>query len=170
MDHDSGSTGIGLGGSDVLEVCEAVELRCAELYHYFAELFKAEREPSHLWLKLAMEEENQARLFALLFKLRRSNIIVSVGIELVEAEVALLYVLSVMEKAMAAPPTLEEAILIALDLKSKLSRFMPENSIVFADSSYEKSFRNVNTPVEDLREAFGRLSLPPGRRPANHGR
>lgn len=86
------------GKKDVLEVCETVELACAKLYHNFADLFKDDRECLLLWLKTAMEEENHARLFALVRKLRRNDIIETIQIDSVQAREILLYVRSLIKK------------------------------------------------------------------------
>lgn len=152
---------IGNGTKDVLEVCMNVELACAELYHYFAELFKDDRPSLLLWLKTAMEEENHARLFTLVGKLRRNNIIESIHIELVEVEVSLLYVRSLIDKLKKSPPTKEEALRIALDLEEKLDRFMMGNVIKFVDKSYERSFLAITNSdsrhLESLQEAYERI-------------
>jgi rubrerythrin len=152
---------IGLGTKDVLEVCQAVEFSCAELYHHFAELFKDDRNMFLLWLKTAMEEENHARLFALVAKLRRSNIVETIRIDLVDAEVALLFVRSVIDKVKKTPPSLTDAFKIAIDLEKKLDGFMMGNVIEFADKTYEKSFLAItnadNKHLESLQDAYARL-------------
>ena len=152
---------IGLGTKDVLEVCQAVEFACAELYHYFAELYKDDRDIFLLWLKTAMEEENHARLFALVAKLRRSNIVETIRIDLVDAEVALIYVRSLIGKARENPPSLAEALRLAIDLEEKLDGFMMGNVLGFADASYEKSFLAItnadNRHVESLQQAYNKL-------------
>lgn len=152
---------IGLGTKDVLEVCQAVELSCADLYHYFSELFKDDRDSFLLWLKTAMEEENHARLFALVAKLRRSNIVESIRIDLVDAEVALLYVRSLLDRVKKTPPTLAEALRIAIDLEKKLDGFMMGNVIGFSDKTHEKSFMAItnadNRHLESLQDAYDRL-------------
>jgi rubrerythrin len=156
---------IGLGTKDVLEVCQAVELTCAELYHYFAELFKDDRDSFLLFLKTAMEEENHARLFALVAKLWRSNIVESIRVELVDAEVALLYVKSLIKKVKKNPPSLEEALRIAIDLEKKLDGFLVENVIGFADETHEKSFLAITKAddkhLESLQVAYDRLGNSP---------
>jgi rubrerythrin len=138
-----------------------VEFACAELYHYFAELFKDDRDVFLLWLKTAMEEENHARLFALVAKLRRSNIVETIRIDLIDAEVALIYVRSLIEKMKENPPSLEEALRLSIDLEEKLDGFMMGNVLGFADPSYEKSFLAItnadNRHVESLQQAYNKL-------------
>ena len=90
--------GIGGGTKDILEICQEIELSCAELYHYFAELFKNDRATLLFWRKAAMEVENHAKRFALILKLRRQNIVQSVHLDTVEAEITLIYVKSFIEK------------------------------------------------------------------------
>jgi len=152
---------LGMGSKDVLEVCKAVELSCAELYYYFADLSKDDRESYLLWLKTAMEEENHARLFELVAKLRQNNIVGSIRTEQVDAEDTLLYVRSLIEKVRNRPPSQEEALRIAIDLEKMLDSFMLEKVIRFADQSYEKSFLAIaNTDsrhLESLKEVYGRL-------------
>jgi rubrerythrin len=152
---------IGPGTKDVLEVCETVELACAELYHYFGEIFKEDREIFLLWLKTAMEEENHARLFALVRKLRRNNIVESIQVELVEAEVTLLYVRSLIKKVKKHPPSLEEALRMAIDLEIKLNGFLLENVVSFTDQSYERSFLGITNSdsrhLEALQEAYANI-------------
>jgi rubrerythrin len=152
---------IGVGTKDVLEVCQSVEYACAELYHYFAELFKDDRDSFLLWLKTAMEEENHARLFALVAKLRRSNIVQSIRIELVDAEVALIYVQSLLEKAKNNPPSLMEALRTAIDLEKKMDGFLIDNVIGFVDETHEKSFMAITNAdskhLESLELAYKRL-------------
>jgi rubrerythrin len=152
---------MGLGTKDVLEVCQAVEFACAELYHYFAELFKDDRDIFLLWLKTAMEEENHARLFALVAKLRRSNIVETIRIDLIDAEVALIYIRSMIDKVRENPPSLEEALRLAIELEEKLDGFMMGNVLGFADESHEKSFLAITNSdshhVESLQQAYNKL-------------
>jgi len=142
----------------VLELCQTLELACAELYHHFAELYKEDRDTLLLWLKTAMEEENHARLFALLAKLRRNNVVASIRVELVDAEVTLIYVRSLLEKVKKNPPALEEALRLAIDLERKMDPFMMENVVEFVDESYQKSFLAITNSdsrhVESLQAAY----------------
>jgi rubrerythrin len=146
---------------DGLEVCEAVELACAELYHFFAELFKDNRDHFLLWLKAAMEEENHARLFALLGKLRGDNI-ESMPVTFSDAEIVLLYVQSLLETVKEHPPTMKEALRVAIDLEGKLYDFFRANVMAMADKSYEKSFLTITAAgskhLESLQEAYERIA------------
>lgn len=157
MDFETGSS-----VSEVLWVCEKAEFACAELYHYFAALFKDDREIFHLWLQTAMEEENRARLFALMAKLRHDNVIASVELEFVEAEETLEQVRFLVQQVKESPPTLREALEMGMELETKLDRLMRENVVKFADESYEKSFLAITNSnrLESLQDACQRLAGP----------
>jgi len=151
---------IEFGTHDVMQVCEAVELSCAELYQYFACLFKDDREKFLLWTKSAMEEENHARLFALVGKLRRSNI-EFIQYELVEADVALFYVQALIKKVKKTPPPIDDALRISIDLKNKMNGFMQENIIKFAHDSCEQSLLAMTNPgsrgLKSFQESYSRV-------------
>lgn len=145
----------------VLELCVTVEFACAELYHYFAEIFKDDRKDLHLWLKAAMEEENHARLFQLVQKMGNDHIIESIMVELVEIEVTLEFVQTLTAAVKKSPPTMEEALRSASELETRLEAFMIGNVIEFSDKSYEKLFlaiANYNEHIQDIQQAYGRIS------------
>ena len=150
------------GTKDVLELCETVELACAKLYHHLADLFKGDRDYLLLWVKAAMEEENHARLFALVRKLRQNDIIESVEIDLVQAKATLLYVRSLIRKVKRRPPSMEGALLIAIDLETRIDGFLVKNIIKFADQSFEKLFQEITATdqrhLQALREAYVRVT------------
>jgi rubrerythrin len=149
--------------TDVLEICKAVELACAKLYHHFADLFKAERENLLLWLNAALEEENHARLFTLVGKLQHDGVIEAIRIDAVEAEVTLQYVRSLIKQVKQDTPTMEQALLLAIDLEKKLDGFMTENVITFSDPSYNQLFLQITNAdtkhLEALEKAYVRIGL-----------
>jgi rubrerythrin len=155
------SIGIRRRTEDVLEICEHIELACAELYHYFADLFKNERGDMLLWLKTAMEEENHAMQFTLIAKLKRQKIISSIQIDPVDAEITLIYIRSLIEKSKKTPPTQKEALQLAINLENKMAALHIENVITFVDPSYEITFLAISQSdrkhLESLQEAYDRL-------------
>lgn len=52
------------------DVCSKIEGLCAELYHYYSELFIDDEDCSRLWKKTALEEENHQKQFDLANRLR----------------------------------------------------------------------------------------------------
>jgi len=149
------------GKKDVLEVCETVELACAKLYHNFADLFKDDRECLLLWLKTATEEENHARLFALVRKLRRNDIIETIQIDSVQAREILLYVRSLIKKVRKNAASMEEALQTAIQLEVRMNVFRTESIIKFSDHSFEKLFLEItgtdSNHLEALKKAYARV-------------
>ncbi len=152
---------IDAGMVEVLGVCEKAEFACAELYHFFADLFKDDREIFYLWLRTALEEENRARLFALMAKLRHDNIIASVVLEMEQAEDTLQHIRGLIATLKEKPPTLKEALQIGMELETRLDRLMRQNVVKFADETYEKSFLAITNSkrLELLQEACQRLAV-----------
>lgn len=152
---------IDAGMVEVLGVCEKAEFACAELYHFFADLFKDDREIFYLWLRTALEEENRARLFALMAKLRHDNIIASVVLEMEQAEGTLQHIRGLIATLKEKPPTLKEALQIGMELETRLDRLMRQNVVKFADETYEKSFLAITNSkrLELLQEACQRLAV-----------
>lgn len=144
-------TGIG----QVLGVCEKAEFACAELYHSFASLFKDDREIFYIWLKSALEKENRARLFALVGKLRLDDVIASVDLDLAEAEEVLLLVRALQAKVKAEPPSVREALEMAMELEPVLDRITMEKVVQFTDS-YQKWFLAIinSDQMELLQNAY----------------
>jgi rubrerythrin len=63
-DHDQAATAY------FLDQCIQIESLCAELYHYYSDLFRDNEEVSRLWKKTALEEENHQKQFELAYRLR----------------------------------------------------------------------------------------------------
>jgi hypothetical protein len=134
------TTSIMEGSQDVLEACQSIKLMCAEIHHYFAEIFKDDRPTLLFWKRTAMEEENNAKEFALIAKLRRQNVINSIRIDLVDAEIALIYLRSLLEKMKNTPPSPEEALKTSIRLEEKITSYHLGNIVEFADPSFQKLF------------------------------
>jgi rubrerythrin len=52
------------------DTCSKIEGLCAELYHYYSELFLENEEVSHLWKKTALDEENHQKMIEFANRLR----------------------------------------------------------------------------------------------------
>jgi hypothetical protein len=134
------TTSIMDGTQDVLEVCQSIKLMCADIHHYFAELFKDDRPTLLFWKRTAMEEENNAKEFALIAKLKRQNVIHSLRVDLVDAEITLLYLRTLLERMKENPPSPEEALRSAIRLEEKITPYHLNNIVEFADPSFRKLF------------------------------
>lgn len=149
---------VAAGAGEVLGVCERAEFACAEIYHYFANLFKDDREIFYIWLKSALERENRARLFALVGKLTLDDVIVAVQIDLEEAEEILAKVRALLDQVKEEPPEVREALQIAMDLERTLDRILMENVVQFTES-YQKWFLAImnRDQMEVLQNAYKHL-------------
>jgi len=155
------TTSIMEGSQDVLEVCQSIKLMSAEIHHYFAELFKDDRPTLLFWKRTAMEEENNAKEFALIAKLRRQNVINSLRIDLVDAEIALLYLRTHLDRIKENPPSPEEALRTSVKLEEKITPYHLNNIVEFADPSFRKLFAAALLADQDriiiLRKAYDQL-------------
>ena len=70
---------------DILDVCSCIRSTCAELYHFYADLFVNDRAAFLFWKRVAMGEENHAKEFTLIAKLKRQKIIHSFQSDLIDA-------------------------------------------------------------------------------------
>ncbi|WP_224984780.1 rubrerythrin [Geomonas agri] len=149
---------VAAGAGQVLGVCERAEFTCAELYHYFAHLFKDEREIFYIWLKSALERENRARLLTLVGKLALDDVIEGVNLELAEAEEILAKVRAMLELAKEEPPEVREALQLGIDLERTLDRITMEKVVQFSES-YQKWFLAImnRDQMELLQNAYKQL-------------
>jgi hypothetical protein len=158
------TTSILEGTQDVLEICQSIKLMCAEIHHYFAELFKDDRPTLLFWKRTAMEEENNAKEFALIAKLKRQNVIHSLRVDLVDAEITLIYLRTLLERMKENPPSPEEALRTSIRLEEKITPYHLNNIVEFADPSFRKLFTAALMADQDriifFRNAFDQLIGP----------
>lgn len=149
---------VAVGAGQVLGVCERAEFACAEIYHYFASLFKDEREIFYIWLKSGLERENRARLCALVGKLALDDVIEGVQLEVAEAEGILAKVRASLDEVRENPPEVRVALKVAIDLESTLDRINLEKVVQFTES-YQKWFLAImnRDPKELLQGAYQEL-------------
>ena len=159
---DQGSRILADGTHDVFDLCQKIKFVSAELHHYFAELFKDDRSSLLFWKRTAMEEENNAKEFALIAKLRRQNIVHSLRIDPVEAEVIYIFLQTLIERMKEQPPNPEEALRTAVKVEEKITPFHLNNMVQFSDNSFRKLFSAAiladQERVETFRRAIDRLS------------
>ncbi|TGU73982.1 rubrerythrin [Geomonas terrae] len=141
--------------AQVLTVCEKTEFACADIYHYFANLFKEEREIFYIWLKSALERENRARLFALVGKLRLDDVVEAALLDLAQAEKILKKVRELEKKVKEEPPAVREALELAMELEQMLDAISMERVVQFTES-YQKWFLAImnRDQMELLQNAY----------------
>lgn len=146
--------------AQVLTVCEKTEFACADIYHFFANQFKEEREIFYIWLKSALERENRARLFALVGKLRLDDVIEGALLDLDQAQAILNQVRELEAKVKKEPPTVREALEMAMELERMLDVISMEKVVQFTES-YQKWFlaimnRDQMELLQNAYEQFGK--------------
>ena len=153
---------LGDGTHDVLDLCQKIKFMSAELHHYFADLYKEDRSALLFWKRTAMEEENNAKEFALIAKLKRQNVVHSLRIDPVEAEVMYIYLQTLLEKMKELPPSPKEALITAIRVEEKLTPFHLNSIVQFSDRSFLKLFSAAiladQERIETFKNALERLN------------
>lgn len=139
------------------------EKLCAELYHYYSELFSDDPEASRLWKKTALEEENHQRQFEMAQRLSGSldikikkdvNWVCSVNQKLV----------ALLEFVKKQPPDLLTALKKAIEMEEALADLHMKSAVSFEDKSTADLFlfmhKSDNGHIESLKRYLAILELP----------
>ena len=144
----------------VLEICRDVELSCAKLYRYFAEIFSSHQEMAELWRKTVREEENHARQFVLAIKLCDEQIIDTLSLDGSTAKNMLNVVKSMHDEARKNKPSILDSLRTAIKLEEDLALFHMTTAANFVAESHKKLFSAMmnadKNHVEELREFYQR--------------
>ncbi|MBW4055643.1 MAG: hypothetical protein HIU83_09595 [Proteobacteria bacterium] len=144
----------------MLEKCREVELRCKELYEYFAELYSDNGDAAYLWNKTAMEEQNHADQFTLLLKLRK-GLACMVTVNSAKLESLQTQMRTVLEKVKATPPKLADALYSAIKLEKHLAEFHLGCVVEFEENSHKRLFDAMMTSdqehIASLQAAYDKL-------------
>jgi rubrerythrin len=124
----------------ILEICGDIELHCAELYRYYAEIFLENPELSGMWTKTAQEEDNHASQFVLAIKLRRQGMIGSVAVDPYKAENTLRIIKSVYAGVRQNKPAVIDALRSAIKLEERLEEFHMTTVALFTDEAHKNLF------------------------------
>ena len=122
-----------------LSLCAGLELKLAEVYHYFEELFAEDIPFSLLWNKTAREEENHAQQFNLGVRLK------GVGMKCLNGDVSQAIVFlrkaeTYLENTIGSHPSKEEALTIAIKLEEQLTALHMSRIVVFEDPELQNMF------------------------------
>lgn len=147
-----------------LEVCRGIESLCAELYHYYSDIYEDIPEASSLWKKTALEEENHQRQFELALRLWDET-----EFEVMYDSMRLAYsiqfkLLDLMHNIKSTKPDLLTAISKAVEMEEKLADLHINTSLKFKEASMQQMFKSLSEAdhdhVADLRRYHSILSLP----------
>lgn len=141
----------------ILEKCREIELLCRDIYTCFAEIFADDPEAVTLWRKTAVEEQNHADQITLALKLRK-GLSCHVEIDCSQIDFRITQMQGYLETVKISPPTLKEALALAIKLERKISSFHLDEMMVFEDESIKKLFRAMmasdRNHVESLEAAY----------------
>jgi rubrerythrin len=146
----------------IMEICRDIELSCAGLYHYYAEIFNDTPAVADMWKKTAHEEENHSYQFVLAINLRNKGVIEHVSIDQFHAESTLKRVTLLNETVRRDKPGLADALRTAIELEEKLAEFHAEAMASFTDESFRNMFSAMmkadNYHLGEFLTAYGSVS------------
>lgn len=141
----------------ILEKCREIEFLCRDIYTCFAEIFADDQEAVALWRKTAVEEQNHADQITLALKLRK-GLSCYVEVDSSQIDFKITQMQGYLEMVKISPPTLKEALALAIKLERKISSFHLDEMMVFEDESIKKLFSAMmasdRNHVESLEAAY----------------
>jgi rubrerythrin len=147
----------------ILDICRDIELLNEQLYRYFAGLFSEEKEIAVLWKKTANEEANHAQQFELAIRLK-NEMLESISIDAWTVTTAFKFVSTLLESAKSSPPSVADALQIAVKLEERLASLHLECIAGFSEEAHKMLFRammeNDNRHRESLLDAQKKYSKP----------
>ena len=146
---------------ELLRLCARIERNCAKLYRYFGKLFGSDREIAALWCRTAIEEDNHAEQFNLAANLKGTNMI-GIRVDSLKLMEVLKDTELLLKKVRKSPPTVKEALGMAVDLEDRLSSCHMNTLVVFSDKSLGKLFEAMgsygNMHLKKLQGALTKIS------------
>lgn len=142
---------------NVLSACVLIERLCAQLYLTLADAHRSDPEIHALWKKTAAEETNHAEQIGMAQRVRK-GLIAGARADMQKANEAVALVRTALRQVTANPPSVVEALRLALDLEARLNAFHLDEVAVFVDPSMKTLFRAMQSSdrlhVESIREAL----------------
>ncbi len=145
------------------DVCARIEGLCAQLYHYYSDLYKDLDDVSQTWKKTALEEENHQKQFELANRLRDD-----VGFDL-NADIDRTYRIhqklsNLLAHVQQNPPDIVTALTKAIEMEESLSDIHLDSSVQFHDESTKRMFQALREydldHVKTLRHCLSIMTLP----------
>lgn len=147
-----------------LEVCMGIEGLCADLYHYYSEIYADIPEASTLWTKTAIEEENHQKQFELALRLMDETEFDVSQTSLDRAYAIQYKLLKLTNHVKTEKPELLVAVSKAVEMEVKLADLHVHTSLNFKDESMQKMFKALgeadSNHVYDMHRFQTILSLP----------
>lgn len=145
---------------NVLLICAEIENECAGIYWYFSGLFGHDERIAALWHKTAREEENHCSQFKLAQRLQGAGMS-SVNMDADKAAHILGRLKSINESVRNSPPSLHDALRLAIDMEERLSEFHASELIEYSDEKLCELFVIMKEcdreHTELLKSEYGKL-------------
>jgi rubrerythrin len=147
-----------------LEVCMGIEALCADLYHFYSEVYEDIPEASRLWKKTAMEEENHKKQFELALRLMDETEFEVAKDSLKHAFIIQYKLLKLTDHVKNNKPELLTAVSKAVEMEDKLADLHVHTALKFKDASIQKLFQALSDDDREHVHALQRyqtiLNLP----------
>jgi rubrerythrin len=147
-----------------LDVCRGIEGLCADLYHYYSDIYADIPEAATLWKKTALEEENHQRQFELAIRMWDET-----EFDVLEGSLNRAYSIHGMlqnltERIKETRPELLTAVSKAVEMEERLADLHAYTALKFKEESMQNLFKALSDAdhghVADLRQYLTILSLP----------
>jgi hypothetical protein len=123
-----------------LEVCMSIEGLCADLYHYYSDIYTDNPGAARLWKKTALEEEDHRRQFDLALRLLHETEF-EVEKESLKKAYSIQYtLLKQLEQVKLNKPVLHAAVADAVEMEELLADLHVQASLKFREESMKKLF------------------------------
>jgi rubrerythrin len=147
-----------------LEVCMGIEKLCADVYHFYSEIFEDIPEASRLWKKTALEEENHQMQFGLALRMLSETEFEVPKESLKRAYSVQDKLLDLINHVKVTRPDLLTAVSKAVEMEEKLADLHAYTSLHFKDESMQKLFKSLSKAdhghIADLQRYRTILYLP----------
>jgi rubrerythrin len=147
-----------------LETCMNIEGLCAEIYHFYSEIYEDIPEASSLWKKTALEEENHQKQFELALRLLNETEFEVPEDSLKRAAAIQVKLLNLMEHIKSNKPELMTAVSKAVEMEERLADLHVHTSLKFKEESMQNLFKSLSEAdhghVSDMQRFQTILDLP----------
>lgn len=127
----------------IFNICSKIEAGFAELYQYYSEIFGDDPDASALWKKVSDEEWNHCRQFEFADRLYR-NADFNLNVDIGRAQRVCEKLGSLLEFVRQTPPTLETALVRAIEMEEVLADLHMTTAVKFTDISIQKMFKAMS--------------------------
>jgi len=121
------------------DVCARIEGCCAELYHYYSEIFQDSEDVASMWKNTALEEEGHQKQFEMANKIIR-DVSFELNADMERATRVYQKLNNLLEHVRMYPPEITVALSKAIDMEESLADLHLDSSVHFQDDSINKMF------------------------------